>query len=150
MAIATAFDAAKGQMNFCPDAGQIDVAHAVFAFVAIHAPAAEIFGDDGHRQAVTGVVVDSDRLFVVFKRNERHVRTEGLFAYRARLGLIVLPIDERTEEIAAGTLVDIDDNGIPDECVAPTIPAVSEWGLLVCALVLLGAGTAILRRPARS
>ena len=39
-------------------------------------------------------------------------------------------------DIAAGASQDLDGNGIPDECEG-IIPAVSQWGLVILALLLL-------------
>lgn len=41
---------------------------------------------------------------------------------------------------------DSDGDGIGDACDLLTIPTVSEWGLIVMALLVLGAGTVICAR----
>ncbi len=53
-------------------------------------------------------------------------------------------------DIADGTSQDSNGNGIPDECEG-AIPTVSEWGLIVMAVLVLVAGTLVFlrRRPAR-
>ncbi len=48
-----------------------------------------------------------------------------------------------TIDLYVGTSTDLDGNGIPDQCEG--IPSVSEWGLTVMVLLLLIAGTAVLR-----
>ncbi|MHC4066989.1 MAG: IPTL-CTERM sorting domain-containing protein [Planctomycetota bacterium] len=50
------------------------------------------------------------------------------------------------DDIAAGTSPDVNGNGIPDECEAMGIPTVSEWGVLVMTVLLLGSGVVVLRR----
>ena len=47
-----------------------------------------------------------------------------------------------------GTFADSNANGELDICEAAPIPAVSEWGLIVLAMVMLAAGTICLRRMA--
>ncbi len=49
-------------------------------------------------------------------------------------------------DIAAGTSADTDGNGVPDECQGQPVPAVSSWGLLILALMLLCAGKAVAMR----
>jgi len=51
-------------------------------------------------------------------------------------------------EIAAGTSDDCNQNGVPDECEdeVECIPTVSEWGLLALTLLVLVAGTLVVRR----
>ncbi len=51
-------------------------------------------------------------------------------------------------DIAGGTSEDVNDNGIPDECER-SIPTVSEWGMVVMALLVLATGTLVYtrRRP---
>ncbi|MGB2984261.1 MAG: hypothetical protein WBE26_00115 [Phycisphaerae bacterium] len=48
-------------------------------------------------------------------------------------------------DIESGTSEDIDEDGIPDECKAP-IPTVSEWGLIVMMLLLLTAGSLVIKK----
>jgi hypothetical protein len=50
-------------------------------------------------------------------------------------------------DIFDGTSADADGNGIPDECMPPPVPTVSEWGLVLMTLIGLTAGTVIYRRP---
>jgi hypothetical protein len=48
-------------------------------------------------------------------------------------------------DIAAGRSLDANGNGIPDECLrADGVPTLSNWGMLVATLALLGAGTIVL------
>ena len=48
-------------------------------------------------------------------------------------------------DIALGNSLDQNFDGIPDEC-APAIPTLSQWGLIVLTLLLLTAGTIVIRR----
>ena len=47
------------------------------------------------------------------------------------------------------TCADDDGDGVPDECEDLSIPAVSEWGLVVMALLMLTAGTVVFARRRR-
>ncbi len=47
-------------------------------------------------------------------------------------------------DIADGTSLDDNGNGIPDEC-EPAIPTISEWGLIVMTLLLITSGTLVYR-----
>lgn len=50
-------------------------------------------------------------------------------------------------DIADGASLDDNDNEIPDECdIASAIPAVSEWGMVIMALLVLTAATLRLAR----
>ena len=53
------------------------------------------------------------------------------------------------DDITGGTTLDINTNGIPDECESASTPATSHWSLLAMTIALLG-GTVVMirRRPA--
>lgn len=51
-----------------------------------------------------------------------------------------------SDDIAGGASPDINDNGVPDECESADVPSVSEWSLVVMAMLLLGVGVVVLRR----
>ena len=52
-------------------------------------------------------------------------------------------------DIADGRSRDANGNGIPDECrTADSVPALSDWGMLVATLTMLSAGTIVLHRRA--
>ncbi len=46
-------------------------------------------------------------------------------------------------DITAGTSLDNDNDGVPDECQPELIPAVSQWGMLVMAMLMLVAATLV-------
>ena len=50
------------------------------------------------------------------------------------------------DDSAGGTSPDVNDNGVPDECEAKSIPTVSEWGLAAMTLLVLSGGTLVLLR----
>lgn len=52
-------------------------------------------------------------------------------------------------DIARGDSLDVNDDGIPDECLPP-VPAVSQWGLVVLSLLTLIAGALVMQRRAAS
>jgi hypothetical protein len=49
-------------------------------------------------------------------------------------------------DIAGGASLDVNGNGIPDECEVSDIPTVSEWGLVGMAVLLLACGLYMLMR----
>jgi hypothetical protein len=49
-------------------------------------------------------------------------------------------------DIASGASTDSNGDGVPDECQGEGIPAVSQWGLVILALVLLAGSKAYFRR----
>ncbi len=53
------------------------------------------------------------------------------------------------DDIANGTSLDADPDGIPDECLVD-VPTVSEWGLVLITLLMLTAGTLVFGRQARN
>lgn len=49
-------------------------------------------------------------------------------------------------QLFVASAADANENGVPDTCEVPTIPTASTWGVLIMAVVLLSAGTVLLRR----
>lgn len=57
-----------------------------------------------------------------------------------------LPLRPDECDLADGTFFDADGNGQLDVCDAAALPAVSEWGLVVLALLTITGGTVVLSR----
>ncbi len=53
-------------------------------------------------------------------------------------------------DIATGESADDDANGVPDECQAVPVPAISQWGLAILALLILTAAKIRRRAPRRA
>src|SRR5262245_14600427 len=89
MAIAAAFDAAEWQVHLGADARQVDISHAVLAFVAEIAHGSIILGDDGKRQAIARVVVNADGILIAAEGHQSQMRAEDFFPKTSDAGSMI-------------------------------------------------------------
>src|SRR5262249_45973958 len=102
VAVAAFLDAAEGEMDLGADAGKVDIAHAILAFVAKLAHGTIILRDDRQREAVIGVIVDLHGLVIVLEGNERQMGAKDFFTNRADAMAMMHAVNEGRKKEAAG------------------------------------------------